>query len=218
MTDEGLVKVERALISVYHKEGIVEMGQGLADLGVEILSTGGTARALTDAGVSVTDVSTYTGFPEMLDGRVKTLHPAVHGGILYVRGDETHQAAVEEHGIQSIDLVVVNLYPFEETVLSGASRPAVIDQIDIGGPTMLRSAGKNHAYVAAVVHPGHYGPVLDHMRQHGGHTTMQLRAELAGHVFEAMANYNQAISTFLLGDNAKHYRGDPLLPKPGNSE
>ena len=142
MTD---VKIARALLSVSDKTGLVELGQALARHGVELVSTGGTAAALREAGLEVRDVSDLTGFPEMMDGRVKTLHPKVHGGLLAVRDDPAHAAAMAEHGIGAIDLVVVNLYPFLETVMTGAARPEIIENIDIGGPSMVRSAAKNHA-------------------------------------------------------------------------
>src|SRR2546425_12563196 len=140
----GLRKIQRALISVSDKTGIVDFARELKNFGVEIISTGGTARVLRDAGLDVRDVSDVTGFPEMMDGRVKTLHPKIHGGLLGVRDNDEHQAAMDEHGIAPIDLVVVNLYPFLSTVMSGAARDTVIENIDIGGPSMVRSAAKNH--------------------------------------------------------------------------
>ena len=156
----AMAKIQRALISVSDKTGLVPFAQILAKAGIEIISTGGTAKTLREAGLTVKDVSEHTGFPEMLDGRVKTLHPKVHGGLLFIRGNETHEAAVRTHGIQPIDLVVVNLYPFEQTV----ARPNVtlhdaIENIDIGGPSMLRSAAKNHDSVTVVVDPLDYAEV-----------------------------------------------------------
>ena len=153
MTD---VKIARALLSVSDKTGLVELGQALARHGVELVSTGGTAKALREAGLEVRDISDLTGFPEMMDGRVKTLHPKVHGGLLAVRDDPAHAAAMAEHGIGAIDLVVVNLYPFAQTVAKGAGRDEIIENIDIGGPSMVRSAAKNHAYVAIVTDPADY--------------------------------------------------------------
>ena len=154
-------RIQRALISVSDKAGLVELAKGLKDFGVEIISTGGTARSLKEAGVPVIEISEFTGFPEMMDGRVKTLHPKVHGGLLYIRGNAEHEAAAAKHGIKPIDLVVVNLYPFEKTV----AKPDVklheaIENIDIGGPSMLRSAAKNNASVTVVVDPADYPAVL----------------------------------------------------------
>src|SRR5258707_323920 len=151
------IKIARALLSVSDKTGIVDLGQALARHGVELVSTGGTAKKLREAGLAVRDISDLTGFPEMMDGRVKTLHPKVHGGLLAVRDDPDHAAAMAAHGIGAIDLVVVNLYPFLETVMKGAERPEIIENIDIGGPSMVRSAAKNHAYVTIVIDPGDYG-------------------------------------------------------------
>jgi len=150
------VTIRRALLSVSDKAGLVELGQALAARGVELVSTGGTAKALRDAGLAVKDISELTGFPEMMDGRVKTLHPKVHGGLLAVRDNAEHAASMAEHQIGAIDLVVVNLYPFEATVAKGAERDEVIENIDIGGPSMVRSAAKNHAYVTIVTDPADY--------------------------------------------------------------
>ena len=150
------VVIRRALLSVSDKTGLAELGHALAARGVELVSTGGTAKALREAGLSVRDVSDLTGFPEMMDGRVKTLHPMVHGGLLAVRDDPAHAAAMAEHAIGAIDLVVVNLYPFEATVAKGADRDTIIENIDIGGPSMVRSAAKNHAYVTIVTDPADY--------------------------------------------------------------
>src|SRR5215510_4236791 len=157
-----MAKIERALLSVSDKAGLVPLAQTLAAAGVELISTGGTARALRDAGLRVTDLSAYTGFPEMLDGRVKTLHPKVHGGLLYIRGNADHEAAAAKHGIKPIDMVVVNLYPFEKTVAKpNVTLHEAIENIDIGGPSMLRSAAKNHASVTVVVDPADYGAVIE---------------------------------------------------------
>src|SRR6185436_6193259 len=185
-----MARVQRALISVFDKSGLMPFAQKLARAGVEIISTGGTAKALRDAGLKVMDLSAYTGFPEMLDGRVKTLHPKVHGGLLYIRGNETHEAAVRQHGIGAIDLVVVNLYPFEETV----AKPDVqlhdaIENIDIGGPSMLRSAAKNHDSVTVVVDPADYEMVGQQVKA-AGETTLELRRKLAAKVFARTAAYD----------------------------
>src|ERR1700710_1947840 len=155
-----IVPIRRALLSVTDKTGIVELATALSAKGVELVSTGGTATALRDAGLIVRDVSDLTGFPEMMDGRVKTLHPMVHGGLLAVRDDPAHTAAMESHGIGAIDLVVVNLYPFAQTVAKGAARDEIIENIDIGGPSMIRSAAKNHAFVAIVTDPGDYRELI----------------------------------------------------------
>ncbi|WP_137898396.1 bifunctional phosphoribosylaminoimidazolecarboxamide formyltransferase/IMP cyclohydrolase [Sphingomonas sp. 2SG] len=182
------ISIKRALLSVSDKTGIVELSQALAAKGVELVSTGGTARALRDAGLAVRDVSEVTGFPEMMDGRVKTLHPMVHGGLLAVRDDPEHAAAMADHAIGAIDLVVVNLYPFEATVARGADRDTVIENIDIGGPSMVRSAAKNHAYVAIVTDPADYAIVA------AGETTLDQRRLFAAKAFAATASYDGAIA------------------------
>lgn len=151
-----LVSVKRALLSVSDKTGLVEFAKALSERGVELISTGGTRKAIADAGLPVNDISEVTGFPEIMDGRVKTLHPMVHGGLLSIRDDAEHVAAMNEHGITGIDLLCVNLYPFEETVASGADYANGIENIDIGGPAMTRAAAKNHAYVTTVVDPADY--------------------------------------------------------------
>lgn len=189
--------IRRALLSVSDKTGLVPLAQTLVARNIELLSTGGTAKALRDAGLKVTDLSAHTGFPEMLDGRVKTLHPKVHGGLLYIRGNAAHEAAVRQHGIDPIDLVVVNLYPFEQTV----ARPDVtlhdaIENIDIGGPSMLRSAAKNHDSVTVVVDPADYAAVAEQI-QAQGHTTLELRRKLAAKVFARTAVYDAAIAAHL---------------------
>src|SRR5579864_6794921 len=161
-------RVRRALLSVSDKAGLLSLAQALTSAGVELISTGGTARSLRESGLKVMDLSVYTGFPEMLDGRVKTLHPKVHGGLLYVRGNPEHEAAVREHGIEPIDLVVVNLYPFEQTVARpGVMLQEAIENIDIGGPSMLRSAAKNHESVTVVVDPADYAEVADQIAKTG---------------------------------------------------
>jgi phosphoribosylaminoimidazolecarboxamide formyltransferase / IMP cyclohydrolase len=191
------MNIQRALLSVSDKTGLVAFAHILAARGVQLLSTGGTARALREAGLAVTDISEHTGFPEMLDGRVKTLHPKVHGGLLYIRGNAAHEAAVQEHAIPPIDLVVVNLYPFEQTV----ARPKVslhdaIENIDIGGPSMLRSAAKNHDSVTVIVDPADYGPVGALIAE-TGNTTLELRRQLAAKVFARTAAYDAAIAAHL---------------------
>ncbi|WP_296678588.1 bifunctional phosphoribosylaminoimidazolecarboxamide formyltransferase/IMP cyclohydrolase [Novosphingobium sp.] len=187
------VKIRRALLSVSDKTGLVELGQALAARGVELVSTGGTAKALRDAGLAVKDVSELTGFPEMMDGRVKTLHPTVHGGLLAVRDNPQHAAAMESHGIGAIDLVVVNLYPFEATVAKGADRDTIIENIDIGGPSMVRSAAKNHQFVAIVTDPADYAGLLAELAQTDGATTLAFRRLLAAKAFAATAAYDSMI-------------------------
>jgi phosphoribosylaminoimidazolecarboxamide formyltransferase/IMP cyclohydrolase len=192
-----MAKIQRALLSVSDKTGLVALAQALAKAGVELISTGGTAKTLREAGLKVADLSAYTGFPEMLDGRVKTLHPKVHGGLLFVRGNPAHEAAVRSHGIEPIDLVVVNLYPFEQTV----ARPDVplreaIENIDIGGPSMLRSAAKNHESVTVVVDPADYAVVAEQVGA-SGNTTLELRRRLAAKVFARTAAYDTAIAAHL---------------------
>jgi len=192
-----MANIQRALLSVSDKTGLVTFAQTLAASGVELISTGGTAKALREAGLGVNDVSEHTGFPEMLDGRVKTLHPKVHGGLLYIRGNPTHEAAVKAHGIAPIDLVVVNLYPFEQTVAKpGVSLHDAIENIDIGGPSMLRSAAKNHDSVTVVVDPADYAVVAEQIKT-TGNTTLELRHNLAAKVFARTAAYDAAIAAHL---------------------
>src|SRR6476646_6528283 len=174
-----LVPVRRALISLSDKSGLEELAAGLARHGVEIISTGGTAAKLREHGADVRDISDLTGFPEMMDGRVKTLHPKVHGGLLGVRDNPEHVAAMEEHKIAQIDLVIVNLYPFLNTVMSDADRDTIIENIDIGGPSMVRSSAKNHAHVAIVTDPDDYAELLEQLDDNDGSTTFELRRELA---------------------------------------
>src|ERR1700742_4460778 len=188
-----LARIERALISVSDKEGLVELGKALAQHGVEILSTGGSAKALRDAGLKVVEVSDHTGFPEIMDGRVKTLQPAIHGGILARRTDKSHAAAMNEHKIAAIDLVVVNLYPFEATVARGADFPTSVENIDIGGPALIRASAKNHDFVTVVVDPGDYKTVLDEMGTHKGATSLALRRTLAAKAYARTAAYDSAI-------------------------
>lgn len=189
--------IRRALLSVYDKTGLVPFARVLAQAGIELLSTGGTARALREAGLPVVELGEFTGFPEMLDGRVKTLHPKVHGGLLYLRGHAEHEATVERHGIRPIDLVAVNLYPFEETVARpDATRADVVENIDIGGPAMLRSAAKNHEHVTAIVDPADYEEVAAQIQAQGG-TTLELRRRLALRVYARTAAYDGAIAAHL---------------------
>jgi phosphoribosylaminoimidazolecarboxamide formyltransferase/IMP cyclohydrolase len=190
------IKIGRALLSVSDKTGLVELGRTLAGHGVELVSTGGTAGALRDAGLAVRDVSELTGFPEMMDGRVKTLHPKVHGGLLGVRGDPGHERAMAEHDIAPIDLVVVNLYPFAATVARGASRDEAIENIDIGGPSMVRSAAKNHAFVACVTDPADYAALVEALDTSGGMTSLALRKYLAAKAFSATAAYDSAVAQY----------------------
>jgi len=184
------IKIKRALLSVSDKTGIIELAQGLAAHGVELVSTGGTARALREAGLEVRDISDLTGFPEMMDGRVKTLHPNVHGGLLAVRDNPEHVASMDEHGIAAIDLVVVNLYPFVQTVARGADREEIIENIDIGGPSMVRSAAKNHDSVAILTDPADYGLV------ESGSTMLADRKRLAAKAYAATAAYDSAIASW----------------------
>ena len=191
-------KIERAVISVTDKTGIVDFAIALSGLGVQILSTGGTASALRGGGLSVTDVSDYTGFPEMMDGRVKTLHPKVHGGLLALRDNPEHVRMMEKHGILPIDMIVVNLYRFEKTVeRPGVTLEEAIENIDIGGPAMLRSSAKNFRYVTVIVDPADYSVVLKEMESTGGGTTLKTRFRLARKVFELTHQYDGAIAAYL---------------------
>jgi phosphoribosylaminoimidazolecarboxamide formyltransferase/IMP cyclohydrolase len=197
MSDLQPVRIARALISVSDKTGLVEFAEALAKGGVELISTGGSARALREAGLEVKEVSSHTGFPEILDGRVKTLHPAVHGGILARRDLESHRAALAEHAIAPIDLVVVNLYPFRETLARGADRETCIENIDIGGPALIRAAAKNHQHVAVVTDPADYGPLLAEFEAQGGATTIELRRRLAAAAYAHTAAYDSAIAGWM---------------------
>ncbi|MCE8439013.1 bifunctional phosphoribosylaminoimidazolecarboxamide formyltransferase/IMP cyclohydrolase [Rhodovulum sulfidophilum] len=198
-----LVPVRRALLSVSDKTGLIDLGRSLAARGVELLSTGGTAKALREAGLEVKDVSEVTGFPEMMDGRVKTLHPMVHGGLLALRDNEAHVMAMEEHGIGPIDLLVVNLYPFEATVAKGADYDDCIENIDIGGPAMIRAAAKNHAFVNVVVDTEDYARLLGELDRHDGATCLKFRRKLAQIAYARTGAYDAAVSTWMakaLGD------------------
>jgi phosphoribosylaminoimidazolecarboxamide formyltransferase / IMP cyclohydrolase len=202
-------RITRALLSVSDKAGLVAFAGELAGYGVELISTGGTAKELKDAGLSVIDVSDLTGFPEMMDGRVKTLHPKVHGGLLAVRGNKDHAAAMEQHHIKPIDLLVVNLYPFEATVAKGGSIDECIENIDIGGPAMIRAAAKNHADVTVIVEPSDYGKVLGEMAAHSGMVSFELRQKLAAKAYARTAAYDAAISNWFaetLREEAPAYR------------
>ena len=201
------VPIRRALLSVSDKTGLVELARALSEAGVELVSTGGTAKAIREAGLAVKDVSELTGFPEMMDGRVKTLHPMVHGGLLSVRDDPSHRAAMSEHGIGAIDLVVVNLYPFADTVTRGANRDEVIENIDIGGPSMVRSAAKNHAFVAIVTDPADYPLVAK------GETSLDERRKLAAKAFALTAQYDATIGAwFAFADQGEMFPQAVAMP------
>jgi phosphoribosylaminoimidazolecarboxamide formyltransferase/IMP cyclohydrolase len=202
----NLVPVRRALISLSDKTGLHALAAGLAKHGVEIVSTGGTAAKLRENGASPRDISELTGFPEMMDGRVKTLHPKVHGGLLGVRDNPEHSAAMEQHDIGPIDLVVVNLYPFLNTVMSGADRDTVIENIDIGGPSMVRSAAKNHAFVAILTDPADYATLLSELDANSGSTTLELRKKLAAKAYALTAEYDSIISQwFAFADQGERW-------------
>src|SRR5215831_2595822 len=212
--NEGLRQIRRALISVSDKTGIVEFARELKTFGVEIISTGGTAKALRDAGMDVVEVSDVTGFPEMMDGRVKTLHPKIHGALLGLRDNPEHVAAMREHSIEPIDMVVINLYPFEQTIMTGNPTLAeAIEQIDIGGPAMIRSAAKNYRDVAVLVSAEHYAPIIDEMKRNNGGLRNETRLKLARHAFNVTATYDMRISSYLtrplleIGDETMHSHG-----------
>jgi phosphoribosylaminoimidazolecarboxamide formyltransferase/IMP cyclohydrolase len=193
----GEVRVRRALLSVSDKTGILEFARGLAELDIELVSTGGTARALTDAGIPVRAIEDFTGFPEMMDGRVKTLHPRLYAGLLALRDEDSHLQAASEHGIEPVDLVCVNLYPFEQTLARGdASEQEIVENIDIGGPTMIRAAAKNSQFAAVLVDPADYEPVLAELRASDGRLSLQTRTQLAGKAFACTARYDASISTW----------------------
>ena len=217
MTSE-LRRATRALISVSDKAGVVEFARALAAFGIELVSTGGTRKTLSDAGLKVRDVGDLTGFPEMMDGRVKTLHPAVHGGLLAIRGNPAHVEAMRAHRIQPIDILVVNIYPFEETVARGGDFADCIENIDIGGPAMIRAAAKNHDDVAVLVDAGDYAALLDELTAHNGMTTLTLRRRLAAKAYARTAAYDAAIANWFAGtldDLAPDYRafGGRLIEK-----
>ena len=203
MSRTDLQPVSRALISVSDKSGLVELGKALSALSIEILSTGGSAKMLMDAGLKVTEVADHTGFPEMMDGRVKTLHPTIHGGILALRDNPDHVKAMKDHQIGGIDLVVVNLYPFEETVTKGADFHTCIENIDIGGPAMIRSAAKNYGFVNVIVDASDYQMVIDELTETGGKTSIETRKKLAAKAYARTGAYDAAISNWYaaqLGD------------------
>ena len=206
-----MAKMKRALISLTDKSGIEDFARQLEDLGIEILSTGGTAKKMRENGIAVKDVSEFTGFPEMLDGRVKTLHPKVHGGILYLRGNASHEEQMAAHGLQQIDLVAVNLYAFDKATRDTSCTVAnAIENIDIGGPTMLRAAAKNFQYVTVIVDPADYPQVLAEVKEHGN-TTLVTRFRLAVKVFQLTSSYDTAIAAWMAkvdtASNA-HFKGE----------
>ncbi len=193
-----MAKIQRAIISLSDKAGIVEFAQSLQGFGVEILSTGGTAKVLREKGLRIKEVSEYTGFPEMLDGRVKTLHPKIHGGLLGIRDNPAHAEQMKEHGIKAIDMVVVNLYPFEATVAKpSCTLEEAIENIDIGGPSMLRAAAKNYPYVTVIVDPADYKPILEEMKKTGGSVSKETNFRLAKKVYRLTSQYDQAIYQYL---------------------
>ena len=213
-----LIYIGRALISVSDKTGLLDLARALAAKGVELISTGGTSGMLRQAGLEVRDVSDVTGFPEMMDGRVKTLHPNIHGGLLALRDDDEHLLAMAAHGIQPIDLLIVNLYPFEETVAKGADRATCIENIDIGGPAMIRAASKNHKFVTVVTDPADYGALLDQINAHDGATTLAFREGLALTAYARTAAYDAAVSGWLAGEigdaapRSRSFAGKLALP------
>ncbi len=210
--DAGMPGIQQALLSVSDKSGLEPFARGLVDRGVTILSTGGTARILREAGIPVADISEFTGFPEMLDGRVKTLHPKVHAGLLHLRDNPQHVATMQEHGLEAIDLVCVNLYPFEETIAAeDVTFDDAVENIDIGGPTMLRAAAKNMKSVTVVTDPADYEMVLAEMDVHNGDTTEETRRTLARKAFARMADYNAAIAAYLAGVDGEGVAPPPLV-------
>ncbi|MBV9061497.1 MAG: bifunctional phosphoribosylaminoimidazolecarboxamide formyltransferase/IMP cyclohydrolase, partial [Alphaproteobacteria bacterium] len=196
----NLRPVRRALLSVHDKNGLIDFARALAAKDVALISTGGTGKALRETGLAVTDVSEITRFPEMLDGRVKTLHPLIHGGLLGMSDNPQHAEAMRMHGIEGIDLLVSNLYPFEATVARNAGFDETIENIDIGGPAMIRAAAKNHGYVTVVVDPEDYAVVLTELDRHDGATTLELRRTLAQRAFARTAAYDAAISNWFAGE------------------
>jgi len=198
--EERMFAVRRALLSVTDKTGLAEFGRGLRELGVQLLSTGGTAKALRDAGIEITEVSDYTGFPEMLDGRVKTLHPKIHGGILGIRDNQAHASTMAKHGIEPIDMVVVNLYAFAKTVARpGCTLEEAIENIDIGGPTLIRAAAKNNRFVAVVTDPSDYPEVLKEMQTLRGSVSTKTCLRLACKAFCTTSSYDANICEYLTG-------------------
>lgn len=202
MTDT--IRIKRALLSVSDKTGLTDLAKALADAGVEILSTGGSAKAVRDAGITVTEVADYTGFPEMMDGRVKTLHPKIHGGLLALRDNDNHVGSMTEHEIGPIDLVAINLYPFEATVASGADFDTCIENIDIGGPAMVRSAAKNHRFVTIITDPADYSKIIKDIRENGG-TSLKTRKKLAAKAYSRTGSYDAAISSWFTEQTDESY-------------
>ncbi len=198
ISDPKAIKIKRALISVSDKNGLIEFAQALNTMGVEILSTGGTSKALKENGIKVKDVSEETGFPEIMDGRVKTLHPKIHGGLLAVRGNDDHEKAMQENDIREIDMLVVNLYPFSQTVEKGADFETCIENIDIGGPAMIRAASKNHDFVSVITDPQDYDRVLDEMKEHDGCVSYDLRRKLAANAYALTATYDSNIASWFI--------------------
>lgn len=193
-----MAKIKRVLVSLSDKTGAVDFARGLAEFDVEFLSTGGTAKILRDAGLKVTDVSEYTGFPEMLDGRVKTLHPKIHGALLGIRSNPEHVETMKKHGIVPIDMIVVNLYPFRETISKpGCTFEDAIENIDIGGPTMLRSASKNFQSVTVVIDPVDYPMIIETMKKNNGEVSAEINLKLAYKVFKTTSEYDRMISDYL---------------------
>ena len=200
------VKIKTALVSVSDKEGVVDFAKKLSEMGVKIISTGGTAKKLSESGISVVGIESVTGFPEMMDGRVKTLHPKIHGGLLGLRDKAEHKAAMEKHSIEAIDLVCVNLYPFEQTIAKAdCTLEEAIENIDIGGPSMLRSAAKNNKFVTVVTNPGQYDKVIDEMEKNNGALSEELRSDFARVAFGLTASYDAAISKYLNGKKGETY-------------
>jgi phosphoribosylaminoimidazolecarboxamide formyltransferase/IMP cyclohydrolase len=191
------MKIERAVVSVSDKSGLGELGSFLKTYNVEIMSTGGTKKYLDGQGVATIDISSYTGFPEIMDGRVKTLHPKVAGGILGIRDKADHVDAMKTHNIKRIDLIVVNLYPFREVISKGCTFEEAIENIDIGGPTMIRAAAKNFKYVTVVIDPADYSRVMDEMKAHKGETSEEFRFYLAKKVYQTTSEYDKAIYAYL---------------------
>ncbi|HOE17922.1 MAG TPA: hypothetical protein PLX02_07690 [Syntrophorhabdaceae bacterium] len=191
------MRIKRAVISVSNKSGLNDLAACLKDYGVEVLSTGGTKKYLEGLGLNPMEVSSYTGFPEIMDGRVKTLHPKIHGGILNIRDNDEHQKAMESLGIKHIDMIVVNLYPFKEVISKGCTFEEAIENIDIGGPSMIRASAKNFKYVTVVVDPDDYRKVIDNMKANNGGTTEELRFYLAKKVFSITSDYDGAIFSYL---------------------
>ncbi len=201
----NLVPIGRALISVSDKFGLIELTRALAGFGVELISTGGTANMLRAAGLRVRDVAEVTGFPEMMDGRVKTLHPNIHGALLALRDDDEHLLAMAAHGIEPIDLLIVNLYPFEETVAKGADHATCIENIDIGGPAMIRAASKNHKFVTVITDPSDYGALVEQLKAHDGATTLAFRQKMALTAYSKTAAYDAAVSGWMAAEFGEHF-------------